>query len=239
MPTKNRSNFIDGQTLLEAYQIPHYDTITDDISSTLAALELRDDAHDIENKIYNYVTYPYRTSLAPSVPPGRVILEQALTPILTHPWDEHRQARLTAISTRKLTEDLGPYCRSIASFDLRLEQQRLQLNNVSSQDGQPVRKVRKTRAARAALEGGNKASTRGERWFPPSTNYARLLQTAGPEWEDCALKYTQDEEVEMQSQTASPQSTQEHEQGQQDSGSMDEEMDAEHEVVSDDELAAA
>ena len=86
-----------------------------------------------------------------------------------------------------LASDIAPYVRSIVSYDLRLEEQRLQLSRLLShggRSGQP----RRTRASRAALEGGSKAHTRRERWFPQHTNFSLVLQTGGEEWPTVALE---------------------------------------------------
>ena len=83
-----------------------------------------------------------------------------------------------------LAEDLAPYVRSIVSYDLRLEDQRHQLSSLFSQPGKNRKKARTTRASRAALEGGSKAYTRRERWFPNNTNFDAVLETGGKEWQD-------------------------------------------------------
>ena len=87
-----------------------------------------------------------------------------------------------------ITEDLAPYVRSIVSYDIRLEEQRERLSSLLAQPGQNSKRQRTTRASRAALEGGNKASTRRERWFPTTTNFDSVLQSGGKDWQDIALK---------------------------------------------------
>lgn len=74
--------------------------------------------------------------------------------------------------------DIAPYIRSTVSYDQRLEQQR---DEAFSSQG---KKSRTTRAARAAAEGGDKASTRRERWFPESLNLQAVLGTGNnwPQW---------------------------------------------------------
>ena len=89
-----------------------------------------------------------------------------------------------------LTTDLAPYVRSIVSYDLRLEDQRCQLSSLLSQPGKNGKKARTTRASRAALEGGSKAHTRRERWFPNHTNFDAVLETGGKEWQDVLLQRT-------------------------------------------------
>lgn len=90
--------------------------------------------------------------------------------------------RMTAIS-----EDLAPYIRAIVAFDLRLEQYRLELSGLLSQGG-GTKRIRRTRASRAALEGGDKATTRRERWFAIDTNPSRVLATGGNEWQDVLVQ---------------------------------------------------
>lgn len=91
-----------------------------------------------------------------------------------------------------VAEDVAPYVRSIVSYDIRLEERRLQLSNLLSQGGRNGKRQRTTRASRAALEGGSKANTRRERWFPNSTNFSLVLQTGGKGWQAMALPGTQD-----------------------------------------------
>ena len=87
-----------------------------------------------------------------------------------------------------LATDLAPYVRSIVSYDLRLEDQRCQLSSLLSQPGKNGKKIRTTRASRAALEGGSKAHTRRERWFPNHTDFGAVLETGGTEWQDVLLQ---------------------------------------------------
>ncbi|KAK4928841.1 hypothetical protein LTR66_016196, partial [Elasticomyces elasticus] len=84
--------------------------------------------------------------------------------------------------------DIAPYVRSIGSFDRRLEEQRDEL--FSSQG----KKTRNTRAARAAAEGGSKAETRRERWFPKELDLNKVSRTGGnwPQWYDDQLLQRQD-----------------------------------------------
>ena len=95
-----------------------------------------------------------------------------------------------------ITEDLAPYVRSIVSYDLRLEEQRRLLSSLLSQPGKNGKRQRTTRASRAALEGGSKARTRRERWFPNNTNFDSVLQSGGEDWQDVALKQTMGEPFE-------------------------------------------
>ena len=82
-----------------------------------------------------------------------------------------------------VVEDLAPYVRGIVYYDVRLEEQRLRLSSLLSEGARNGKKIRTTRASRAALEGGSKAHTRRERWFPKETNFTHILRSGGEEWQ--------------------------------------------------------
>ncbi|KAK8162511.1 hypothetical protein IWX90DRAFT_471818 [Phyllosticta citrichinensis] len=114
-----------------------------------------------------------------------------------------------------ITTDLAPYVRSIAAYDLRLENERIQKSNLLSAGGKPKRS-RTTRAARSAQEGGRREQTRRERWFKDSLNLRECLEkTAGESWAGLgsrARPVTADgEEIDVTmgggTETASPAST--------------------------------
>lgn len=100
-----------------------------------------------------------------------------------------RQAFSFENGVTAISEDLAPYIRAIVSFDLRLEQRRFALSGILSQDARDGKRIRTTRASRAALEGGNKESTRRERWFSARLNPSRVLATGGHGWQDILLQY--------------------------------------------------
>ena len=98
--------------------------------------------------------------------------------------------------TSILVEDLLPYVRSIVSYDIRLEDQRNQLELSLCQGGRSrKRRIRTTRASRAALEGGNKQHTRRERGFPSNTDFARILESGGRGWQDALWQGENDVEL--------------------------------------------
>jgi hypothetical protein len=82
-----------------------------------------------------------------------------------------------------ITEDLAPYIRGIMVFDGRLHQYRQKLYEFTAQQQRGEKRSRTTRASRAALEGGDKASTRKERWFANDMPYYQVQATAGPDWQ--------------------------------------------------------
>ncbi|KAF2209223.1 hypothetical protein CERZMDRAFT_47705 [Cercospora zeae-maydis SCOH1-5] len=83
-----------------------------------------------------------------------------------------------------ITLDLAPYVRSIVQYDLALEEQRdrLGLLDTNAAGGGRVKRARTTRAARSALEGGQRASTRKDRWFSKDLDGAAVLATGGKDW---------------------------------------------------------
>ena len=80
-----------------------------------------------------------------------------------------------------IATDLAPYVRSIAQYDLALAEQRERVNSLMN-DGRNAKRARTTRAARSALEGGQRASTRRERWFCKELAYDAVLATGGEGW---------------------------------------------------------
>lgn len=82
---------------------------------------------------------------------------------------------------RVITTDLAPYIRSIAAYDLHLEEQRLKLSHLLSAGGR-AKRLRTTRAARSAAEGGRREETRRERWFDKELNLRSVMETGGKEW---------------------------------------------------------
>jgi DNA polymerase III delta prime subunit len=77
--------------------------------------------------------------------------------------------------------DLAPYVRSIAQYDLSLEQQRAKLGEIMG-EGHKSKRARTTRAARSALEGSQRGNTRRERWFTKDLDLDAILATGGKDW---------------------------------------------------------
>jgi hypothetical protein len=84
---------------------------------------------------------------------------------------------------QSLVTEVAPYVRSIVAHDQRLEQIRNELGGGESQ----TKRQRKTRASRAALEGGSKVTTRRDKWFPETLDFAAVLATGGNGWPQVRL----------------------------------------------------
>lgn len=86
-----------------------------------------------------------------------------------------------------IATDIAPYVRSILQFDLALANQREQLSGLAM-DARHTKRARTTRAARSALEGGQRASTRREKWFTKDLDSEAVLTTAGHDWPKTGLE---------------------------------------------------
>jgi DNA polymerase III delta prime subunit len=110
-------------------------------------------------------------------------------------------------SALSVVTEVAPYIRSIVSHDQHLERLRNAMHNVS-QTGSTKRQ-RRTRASRAAMEGGNKGTTRRDKWFPEELDWDAVLGT-GNDWptardEDCPT--TRGEEEGLRSDMGSKEQT--------------------------------
>lgn len=79
-----------------------------------------------------------------------------------------------------ITLDVAPFVRGIVAYDNQLQQQRLRLSSLVSQGGVggAKKRMRTTRAAYSAMEGGQRSTTRAERWFKADLNPFLVSSTA-------------------------------------------------------------
>ena len=193
MPERYRANYIEGHPLLHADLKTEYSSLAAAIGSTSEALigkvfRPRSKVNVEHSKAMQVLanTWNIRTISAPDKQ-----LATAFQPMIRGDdpfYGSGRPAQSFNNGSGPLWEDLAPYIRAIVAFDLRLEQYRLNLSGLLSPGAGSKRKMRKTRASRAALEGGDKANTRKERWFPPDTNPSRILATGNKEWQDLLVQ---------------------------------------------------
>ncbi|KAJ5811421.1 hypothetical protein N7474_007722 [Penicillium riverlandense] len=196
LPEGHRSNFVDSWPLLHADLLPEYTSMTEAISTSFGALLGQvfrphhqgafEPTHAL--RLMGKLTEPFRRQQVPpsSVPEFQRIFEAIMRANYTMPQPSSRPALSFENGLSPITEDLAPYVRSIMVFDGRLKEYRDSLSSVLSQEkpGRGEKRMRTTRASRAALEGGDKSSTRKERWFPSDTKYFSVMGTGKPEWQD-------------------------------------------------------
>ncbi|KAL8812917.1 MAG: hypothetical protein Q9200_000656 [Gallowayella weberi] len=195
---KHRLSYIEGLTLLEADLLPEPAGISESIAAALRVFARRSLTATAElNHAHSSLENPITSTLPEMVQSRRssqLITPRDLSAVflpLSKPTIGTSAGRGPAISSfdrpiSVVVEDIAPYVRSIVSYDLRLEEQRKQLD-LASYGGRSNKRARTTRASRAALEGGSKANTRRERWFPANTDFQSVLGSGGTGWQEEAL----------------------------------------------------
>lgn len=92
-------------------------------------------------------------------------------------------------TTKLIVLDVAPWVRGIVEYDNALMQARLRLSNLLSEGGKRKR-MRTTRAAYSALEGGERRTTRREKYFGDALNTELVRRTGGEGWYDAVLEIT-------------------------------------------------
>lgn len=96
----------------------------------------------------------------------------------------HLEASVFDRNLEPIVLDVAPYVRSIVAYDTYLQQQRLKMSNLISEGGRRPKRMRTTRAAMSAMEGGQRSTTRKEKWFKADPNAALVKLTGGEGWSD-------------------------------------------------------
>ncbi|OJD25427.1 hypothetical protein ACJ73_03204 [Blastomyces percursus] len=190
MTSKQRSTYTEGHQLLQTDLLTDYACLSTKIGVSMTIL-LDDSFHDSspssdENTIIQQALEKF-TSHKPTYLKQSDIRD-TFEPVMDNPDPFNpppgRQSFSFDSGTAPISEDLAPYIRAIVAFDLRLEQHRLALSVPISLESKSNKRVRTTRASRAALEGGDKASVRKDKWFTGKLNAESVLATGCPEWQD-------------------------------------------------------
>ncbi|CAG8027595.1 unnamed protein product [Penicillium nalgiovense] len=189
-----KSNYLDNYPLLHTELRAEYSSLSEAVGTTFDALISRTfrptTAEDLESLYANRaLSNAIVSAMPPQTPPSTLpqfqrIFEPIMRANYSNPTPTARHAPSFENGVAPITEDLAPYIRAIMVFDSRLQQYREGLFALTAQEqGRGDKRSRTTRASRAALEGGDKASTRKERWFALDTPYYKVQGTAGPEWQ--------------------------------------------------------
>lgn len=195
---KSRASYVDGSTLVKADPLADYAGTSTALALTLKRCAVRlMNAGDVNGPefVWSQQILDGVQNIRSCKQNARANLSYAFESIarpLKPPPTLPKGSYISSFDgpTSIIVEELGPYVRSIVSYDLKLEQHRRQLN-LSLCQGRIEGKMRTTRASRAALEGGNKQSVRRERWFPPETDFSMILQSGGQGWQDALRHSTQ------------------------------------------------
>ena len=193
MPERYRTNYIEGHPLLHADLKEEYSSLSAAIGSTSETLigKVFRSKNKVDIEYSKAAQVLVNTSNVRAISAPDKQLATAFQPMIRGDdtfSGSGRPSQSFNNGSGPLWEDLAPYIRAIVAFDLRLEQYRLKLSGLLSPGAGGKRNTRKTRASRAALEGGDKANTRKERWFPPDTNPSRILATGNKEWQDLLVQ---------------------------------------------------
>lgn len=197
---KLRSSYVEGAILLQANPATDQSGLASSLALALRACARRSTYGDCEHSLA-----PMSDRMALDMVPQVVQASDTQRPItkssLSVAFDAIARSSKAVLGIPKgpqisvfdgplsvIAADVAPYVRSIVSYDLRLEEQRRQLSCLLSQPEREGKSIRTTRASRAALEGGSKANTRRERWFPASTNFEAVLQSGEKGWQDVMLQ---------------------------------------------------
>ncbi|KAI4185614.1 MAG: hypothetical protein L6R41_004017 [Letrouitia leprolyta] len=199
MSEKDRAGYTEGSTLVQANLLVDHSGVSDSIAAALR-IWARRTLHEAssqhgkgpldEQHVISVLPELVQSQLRPSSVTPQT-LSTAFTP-LSKPSKGSSASRGPLISSfdspiGSVVEDIAPYVRSIVSYDLHLEEQRRQLG-LAAQNGRDGKRARTTRASRAALEGGSKANTRRERWFPNNTDFQSILASGGKGWQEVVLR---------------------------------------------------
>jgi DNA polymerase III delta prime subunit len=123
--------------------------------------------------ILSHTGHTARSTLA------RVDFALALDPIAENPLSSNEGLTFSSFDRefRVIVEDIAPYVRAIAKFDMVLEAERAQ--TLAFVGGGRAKRLRTTRASRSALEGGRREEKRRDRWFTKDLNL-KLVMDTGP-----------------------------------------------------------
>ncbi|KAL9578928.1 MAG: hypothetical protein Q9212_005407, partial [Teloschistes hypoglaucus] len=171
MSDKDRANFIEGSTVLEADAFQDHSGTSDSVAAALRVSARRcfletttnsDQSQQPLNEHYLITTLPptLQTHRRPK-PVTPKTLSTAFAPLTKPTKPSALSLKIPFISaldsspTSIITRDIAPYIRLIVSYDLRLEEQRRLLDMAGGGGGgRNGKRARTTRASRAALEGG-------------------------------------------------------------------------------------
>lgn len=188
---KSRGEFSEGFTLLQTDPVQDLSGVAKDVVFTMkAATYCADDTIRVKSRRKHLIEavlkpksslYAHQHNIRKH---SEAVFDALTDPPDGNPWSQQRGPGISVFARpfANIATDVAPILRSIARSDLQLEDERNRLSSVLAEPGHKTKRQRTTRAARAALEGGNKESTRKERWLPKELDYKAVLKTGGHDW---------------------------------------------------------
>ncbi|KAI1201222.1 hypothetical protein F5X97DRAFT_290751 [Nemania serpens] len=197
--TKTLDDFTTGHKLLEVTPLCYYSSISLGVSTSLRLLAQSNLARNQvspdpkcpikqfdEERVTRDIAHHLQKSLRREGPISRRDYSIAFDPIAASEKvlvGGHLEPSIFDREMRLLCLDVAPYVRSIVSYDQRLYNERRARSSLLSEGGRPEKKrMRTTRAALSALEGGSRATTRGEKYFAADLNPYLVMRTGGRRW---------------------------------------------------------
>ncbi|KAJ4260518.1 hypothetical protein NW762_007259 [Fusarium torreyae] len=203
IPVKMKDDFIVGRRLLGADPKIMLSSPSANLSSSLKSLARQTlldaspapnttaTASPLKSLTEERLVSILDSSFEPSTPPlHRIDLAFAFDPIAINEKTaaaSYLDPSVFDRTTRLIVLDVAPWVRGIVEFDNSLMQERLKLSSLLSEGGKRKR-MRTTRSAYSALEGGERRTTRRERYFGDTLNTVYVRRTAGKGWQEAILE---------------------------------------------------
>ncbi|KAI1313736.1 hypothetical protein F5Y03DRAFT_106750 [Xylaria venustula] len=195
--TKTLDDFTIGHKILEVTPLCHYASVSQELSTSLRILAQSEllgeppshyEGRFGERRITDDIERHLKMASQSQHPITRKDYSIAFDPIAASDKILANNYLDPSVFDREMTPlclDVAPYVRSIVSYDQRLHNERRMRSNLLSEGGRPEKKrMRTTRAALSALEGGSRATTRGEKYFAADINPYLVMRTGGKSWEE-------------------------------------------------------
>lgn len=190
LPEKTRLSFIHGMALLQTPPILDYSSLDTRLAISCSRLASKAFSHSLDTSPSGLVKQIIEENVLSHKAHhlSRADISSAFDTIASvfstpTPGPPSLTYSILDGPLRTVVTDVAPYIRSIAAYDLALEEHRGKLHGSSqgstSGSGAGSKRARTTRAARSALEGGQRQLTRRERWFDPNFDLELALRTAG------------------------------------------------------------
>ncbi|KAJ3487265.1 hypothetical protein NLG97_g6451 [Lecanicillium saksenae] len=199
MPEAMKDDFIIAQPLLEADPLqPHFCSraAISSCISTLALANLKTSVASVASSAEHSEAAAYDEQKTTRVLEDafetdnrkltRYDVAVAFDPIAVSPKAVATMSLDPSVFDRTMTlivVEVAPWVRGIVHYDDQLMQDRQRLNELLNEGGRRKR-MRTTRAAYSALEGGERRTTRKERYFGDCLSTDAVMYTAGDGWQE-------------------------------------------------------
>ena len=212
LPTKNREDYIQGRSLLEADPLVYQASASPAIGVSTKCLARNQLFNSKMNASLNSCSQlmPINEARAASILREsfhkqtrymtRHDISLAFDPIAVAPVSKTTTSSYLDPSVFDHTMniivlDVAPWVRGILAYDHKLMTERKKLSSLLSEGGNGKRKrMRTTRSAYSALEGGERTTTRRERYFGDNLVMGFVMRTGGEGWQEALPRLVRETE---------------------------------------------